>query len=294
MSKQDEKTDMKSEEHHTTVVGLTGHEQKHLHMLANLSPKISDPEAIWSVITTLAHKPDFECEREYMVESWLTAMDETPSGQLFAVSMDGELHYTKKGEWTVKDLKCPDGLNAIWAASDTLLFAVGGNGCRVKIEETMGELTLDKKERGLNAVHGTSPENVYAVGEEGVIFHFDGDTWSEIESPTNGELFAVLCHREDVYFAGQKGVVFRLTKGKWKELHLPDKTTATSLAWFDGTLFAATGLEGLFRLEPDGFELVKKRIFYELKIVGKLLFCYGNNLIAQFDGKEWWGGEIDL
>jgi hypothetical protein len=36
----------------------------------------------------------------------------------------------------------------------------------------------------LEAVWGTSPSNVYAVGDRSVILHFDGESWSEEETPS--------------------------------------------------------------------------------------------------------------
>ena len=35
----------------------------------------------------------------------------------------------------------------------------------------------------LTAVSGTGPNDVWAVGEGGVIIHFDGNSWTEIETP---------------------------------------------------------------------------------------------------------------
>jgi hypothetical protein len=229
-----------------------------------------------------------------MIESWLTSMDQTPSGRLFAVSMEGELHYGEEETWATMNLECPDGLNAIWAASDRDLFAVGLAGWRVRISNMVPHVNRDTRERRLNAVHGTSPENIYAAGDGGVIFRYQGGIWSEIESATNVALLAVLCHNDDVYFAGAEGTLFRRIGDQWNELHSPEEITITSLAWYQDSLFAAAGLNGIYRLGPNGLEKFKDRIIYRLRTVGDLLFAFGNNLVIQFDGSGWWGGELDL
>jgi hypothetical protein len=229
-----------------------------------------------------------------MVESWLTSMDETPSGNPFAVSMEGELHYPENGTWTTMNLACPDGLNAVWAASDHDLFAVGLAGWRVRVTDLVPRVDRDPKERRLNAVHGTSPDNVYAAGDGGIVFHYDGRAWNEIEAPTNATLLAVLCHKDDVYFAGARGTLFRKTGDRWDDLHSREEITITSLAWYGDALFAAAGAKGVYRLGPNGLEAFKERVIYRLKTVADLLFGFGNSLVIQFDGSGWWGGDLDL
>ncbi len=43
----------------------------------------------------------------------------------------------------------------------------------------------------LNWVHANASDDVWAVGRDGTIVHFDGAAWSEVESPTERELWGV-------------------------------------------------------------------------------------------------------
>ena len=43
----------------------------------------------------------------------------------------------------------------------------------------------------LNAVWGTGPSNVYAVGNGGIILHFDGTSWTKMTSPTTSTLGSI-------------------------------------------------------------------------------------------------------
>jgi len=85
-------------------------------------------------------------------------------------------------------------LNAIWGASDTDVFVVGGNGIIGFIAHYDGSLWTTMPSgttQHLRAVWGTSPSNVIAVGDSGTIVHYDGKTWSPMESGTTDQLTGV-------------------------------------------------------------------------------------------------------
>ena len=51
--------------------------------------------------------------------------------------------------------------------------------------------------RSLNAVSGTGTGNVYAVADEGYVYHYDGNTWSEIAQPTTNDLTDIIAFADD-------------------------------------------------------------------------------------------------
>lgn len=53
----------------------------------------------------------------------------------------------------------------------------------------------------LNAIWGTSPNNIYAVGNNGVILHFDGITWTQMNSGTTGSLVSIIGFSENEIYA---------------------------------------------------------------------------------------------
>ena len=68
-------------------------------------------------------------------------------------------------------------------------------------------------DRGLNAVAGFSVRDVYAVGFAGSILHWDGASWTELESPTNVDLLSVYCSAGgDVVIGAGGGIVLVGTK----------------------------------------------------------------------------------
>ena len=174
------------------------------------------------------------------------------------------------------------------------VFAVGEKGERVQITDNSVNITKDSMERCLNAVHGISAQNVFAVGDEGLISIYDGIAWKELETVTNCSLLDVLCLSEnEVYIGGDNGVLLRWNGKELSWLESP-KITITSLAWYQGKLYAATGQEGVYVLGSNGLEEFKDLTIDILETIDDLLFGVAGKFVVQFNGSEWWGGDLDL
>ena len=204
------------------------------------------------------------------------------------------MHISKGNKWNILDLECPDGLNSVWASNDDEAFAVGLNGERVRVIGQTVTVVRDPEARRLNAIHGTSSANVYAVGDYGVIMNYDGKIWKDLDLPTNVNLLAVLCNSEnEVYVGGSRGTLLKWNGVQWEALESPE-ITITSIALFNGDLYVSAGRDGVYILGKDGLEPFKDLLIYHLKTIGKNLFGIGNRLVAQFDGSGWWGGDLDI
>ncbi|MFY2557028.1 hypothetical protein ACN469_05310 [Corallococcus terminator] len=280
-------------DHHTSFISIVGTNLRDLQTLANLSPPVDDPESIVTVIVSMVHEGNITWTKLLEVEAWVTDLARSSSGRLYAVDMEGLLHFTdSKGGWKRRDLGCPDGLVSLWVASDDLLFAAGDHGERVRVSGKQVDVVRDEQERRLNAVHGCSVDEAYMVGDKGALFRYQGQVWSELESPTNYTLLTVLCRSpKEVYIAGARGVLFRGDGDTWEQIHAP-AVNITSLAWYQDTLYAAAGKDGVFRLGPRGLEKIKDVTLYRLRAIGDHLFGLGGRLVGRFDGKGWWGGQV--
>lgn len=83
--------------------------------------------------------------------------------------------------WVVVHDALPTALLSVWASSDGVLYAVGGNASRglVLRHDSSGWWEMDPgTSRALWWVHGRAADDVYAVGAGGVVTHFDGTRWS--------------------------------------------------------------------------------------------------------------------
>jgi hypothetical protein len=281
------------QEHNTSLVSITGVDNNQLRLLSNLYYEPFDPESVLSAVIALEHKPDVKWRTIHSIEQWCTAMDESKGGTLFVVSMEGELHIFKTNQWTVLDLGCPDGLNSIWAANDNQAFIVGLGGERIRVIDEKFEIIKEPKSVRLNAIHGSSESNVISVGDGGMASKFNGRNWNKIELPTNVNLLAVYCRSVNEIFIGGAGVLYRWDGSVWYEIDA-EQLTVSSIAFFQGCFFVACGSKGIFVVKNDDLEPFKEITVYRLRKIGSILFGIGNKLVAQYDGKDWWGGDLDL
>jgi RHS repeat-associated protein len=72
------------------------------------------------------------------------------------------------------------------------------------------------------AVWGSSPEDVFAVGDFGTILHFDGKSWAEMDSGVDGHLYGIYGYGpNDVYAVGALGAaVLHYDGGSWSTVSI--------------------------------------------------------------------------
>ncbi len=90
-----------------------------------------------------------------------------------------------------------DFFDGIWCSSATDIYAVGGD---IKgWAPTVGRIrhfdgstwTTIRTDHELRGVWGSSPSNIYAVGDYGTILHYDGSAWNTVSSGNTQTLYGV-------------------------------------------------------------------------------------------------------
>jgi hypothetical protein len=85
-------------------------------------------------------------------------------------------------------------------------------------------------QRALRAIRGSSATDVWAVGDGGVIRHWDGVTWSVVPSPTTDALVAIdVLGPDAVTIAGSVGRLWYYDGSSWTTLVTPSGLTAGAL-----------------------------------------------------------------
>lgn len=75
----------------------------------------------------------------------------------------------------------------------------------------------------LYAIWGNGPDNVFAVGDLGVVIHYDGIKWSEMPTPTGARLLGVWgSGPDDVYAVGLNEAVIRYNGVGWTPIPMGD------------------------------------------------------------------------
>lgn len=163
----------------------------------------------------------------------------------------------------------------------------------VRLDQTCKpEEPIDRARVAFLSVDGFSSEDVYAVGWDGQIWHFDGTVWGQIDSPTNLMLFSVYCcSNGDVYACGQHGTILKGQNSTWSTIE-HDKTLESlrDIVEFDGKLFLCSN-EVLYTLQNDELKIedssVQFRSYGKLKVKKNILLSIGLKNAAIFDGSTW-------
>jgi hypothetical protein len=230
-------------------------------------------------------------------------------GEVSALSIDGRVHVSARGQehWDHLDLS-PEGPNALRHATgltrveDTLLatgmgrFVYINSGGRQwrRMDLEMRVARSSPEVAGLKSIDGSSLDDLFAVGFGGEIWHFDGRSWKQLDSPTNVKLEAVKAvGRDDVFVAGAAGTVYRGgTKGWGRIANELTSDTFWSASVFESRLYLATS-EGQIYSTKDN-ELVTVSLGLErrpstrwLSVCDGSLLSVGIRDVLLFDGLVW-------
>lgn len=114
-----------------------------------------------------------------------------------------------------------DVISMAGASASDLWFVVDGPGSGLvhQVDGASERVDLTPQTR-IRRVFVAGPKDVWAAGELGSVFHWDGVTWSVDRAPVANEptLNTVWTNGTDVWAAGQSGVVYRKTGGQWTVL----------------------------------------------------------------------------
>jgi hypothetical protein len=180
-------------------------------------------------------------------------------------------------------------------------YAVGGhhqiyredNGRWIQIDDGVYVTSEEGEAKILLSVDGNSEKDIYTVGFNGVIFHYDGTSWRLLDSPTNMGFQRVLCiNEEEIYICGYGNSLYRGNKNGWQALTEPDDSiTYWDMAYFKGRVYVCTKKK-LFEIQNDQLEEVEIPVkgplgFYRMDSDENELWTCGNECLLKFDGETW-------
>jgi hypothetical protein len=98
--------------------------------------------------------------------------------------------------------------NSVWCSKFGVVFTAGKKGNILRYNsENWDETDLEVI---IYDIYGIASNDVYAVGKDGFIFHFDGSDWREMYSPVEKHLHAVWADLDKQMFAvGDNGIILR-------------------------------------------------------------------------------------
>ena len=136
----------------------------------------------------------------------------------------------------------------VWSAGDGELYVCSSGGklwhCGAKEKDYTCIYDYGRTGFDFHDIHGSSPSNIYAVGDRGLILHYDGKKWSEIETPVCTALNAVYTSGGDTWAAGDDGTILRIENGVCTLCETPVRTSLTDLWSYWSDLVFACGEKG--------------------------------------------------
>jgi len=152
--------------------------------------------------------------------------------------------------------------------------------------------------QNLNAVWGRSRSDIYAVGNNGVILHYNGIDWkiqiaSNQSSPIQNDLHAIWGNDTDIYIAGDDGLILKRDSQIWIPETLESITEDLLDIWgLTDTEVIAVGKKGtIIRKMSENWDKMPSRTLATLNGVwgsdGNAYACGSGGKMLQFNGSQW-------
>lgn len=220
---------------------------------------------------------------------------------VFAVGNGGTVLHFDGHTWTREPTPTDENLWGVWGARPDALWAVGGSG-RAGSEATLlhrdgtgwQRVTPPELERpnvrALFKVWGSGEDDVYAVGQRGVVLHWDGSHWEELHVGADDDLIALWGTGPDQIVAvggrGQ-GIISRWDGETWETRKLA-RTPGLNGIWMqdDGTAHLVGESGTALQLPAGSFETQDRSLPTTLTLhavfggMGQWLTAAGGNLEA--------------
>jgi len=158
------------------------------------------------------------------------------------------------GSWEIQKSGTTAQLQGLWGSSSSDVFLVGSQGTILHYNGDKWSPMNSGTSEHLMAVCGRGPDDVYAVGTHGILLHYDGTRWSTLHQAYNWTLYDVWTAPGcAVYTSGVLGV-WMYDGQSWVDLAGP--TEAWALFGFTGRLHPALYEDEPFHLfATDGSDL---------------------------------------
>ena len=138
------------------------------------------------------------------------------------------------------------------------------------------------------SIDGFSENDMYAVGNKGEAWHYDGNKWSMIDLPTNADLHKVHCAKDGyVYISGDEYTILKGKGDNWEyilnsQIEKPfDEHLIEAIAWFDGALYVGTQ-QGLYKYKNNIFEKIP---LTPPELISEATFTIDGAMEAGFDSE---------
>jgi len=139
------------------------------------------------------------------------AVSGTSASNVYAAGAGVIAHWN--GSWQPTTM-AGDVFHGVWASGQDRAIAVGTDNMHglIATQQATGwdRQTVDQIFQ-LSGVWGKAADDVYAVGDDGTIIHFDGASWSPMASGTQNQLRGIAGTADEVFAVGAGGTILRFS-----------------------------------------------------------------------------------
>jgi len=156
----------------------------------------------WSTVTINGAYQDFE------------AVDGNNANDIWIVGTEGIIYHYNGSSWSLINSGTSAWLKGVFCAGN-LTYVAGFLGTILQIDGTNVYQMTDVPSESYYDIHGTSDNNIFAVGKDATIIRYNGSTWAVMNSPLpstdditgiwaadNGEAFACTQSTNILHFNG--------------------------------------------------------------------------------------------
>jgi photosystem II stability/assembly factor-like uncharacterized protein len=134
--------------------------------------------------------------------------------------------------WYRIRIDSPDALYAISGSSDTNVFAVGANGTIVHYNGTTATVMPSGVQMDLNGVWVANSTRAYAVGLNGTVLQYDGQHWTAMDGGVTEDLNAVWgAGPNDIFAGGDSGAMTHFNGTRWERQETDPATGSIISIW---------------------------------------------------------------
>lgn len=233
------------------------------------------------------------------------------AGDMFVVGANGVVFRGNGSTWDslpgVADLDRR--IYSVWGANTSQIFFAGSSVERDTAANDIGDTTLLLDFNGIDFeavnlgiddwlfdIHGSSSDNIFAVGNRGRIVRYDGMDWTALTSPGTVQLYGVWAASDSsVYACGQNGTVlhYDVATDSLRVLTTNLVVTLWDIWGFSDSSFYVVGNGGnILHWDGNGFAKMSRPTDHALYSVwgsseSNVLAVGESGEIYAFDGMSW-------
>ncbi|MFA4948982.1 MAG: FlgD immunoglobulin-like domain containing protein [Candidatus Krumholzibacteriia bacterium] len=146
----------------------------------------------------------------------------------------------------------------MWGSSSNDICAVGSTGAIFHYDGQSWSRMSSPTTEILSAVWGSSTDNVFAVGSYGKILHYNGTAWTSMSSGTTKYLRGVWGSAPDtVYAVGNNGTILRFDGSTWTNMNYAGTGNLMAVHGRSGTDVYAVGTDRVLHYDGNAWSTIR-------------------------------------